>query len=128
MLGDNINTAPWPACGEIDIMEHVGNQLNKIFGTVHYPGFSGGNAVGGNTMISNVTTEFHKYGIEWTPAFIKFSVDDVVFFTFTNSSNLPFNQNFFFILNVAMGGNFGGAVDPAFTQGQLEIDYLRVYQ
>lgn len=128
MLGDNINTAPWPACGEIDIMEHVGNQLNKIFGTVHYPGFSGGNAVGGNTMISNVTTEFHKYGIEWTPAFIKFSVDDVVFFTFTNSSSLPFNQNFFFILNVAMGGNFGGAVDPAFTQGQMEIDYLRVYQ
>ena len=128
MLGDNINTAPWPACGEIDIMEHVGNQLNKIFGTVHYPGFSGGNAVGGNTMISNVTTEFHKYGIEWTPAFIKFSVDDVVFFTFTNTSNLPFNQNFFFILNVAMGGNFGGAVDPAFTEGQMEIDYLRVYQ
>lgn len=128
MLGDNINTAPWPACGEIDIMEHVGNQLNKIFGTLHYPGFSGGNAVGGNTLISNVTTEFHKYGVEWTPAFIKFSVDDVVFFTFTNNNSLPFNQNFFFILNVAMGGNFGGAVDPAFTQGQMEIDYLRVYQ
>lgn len=128
MLGDNINTAPWPACGEIDIMEHVGNQLNKIFGTVHYPGFSGGNAVGGNTMISNVTTEFHKYGVEWTATSIKFSVDDVVFFTFANTSSLPFNQNFFFILNVAMGGNFGGAVDPAFTEGQMEIDYLRVYQ
>lgn len=128
MLGDNINTVNWPACGEIDIMEHVGNQLNKIFGTLHYPGFSGGNAVGGNTMISNVTTEFHKYGVEWTPASIKFSVDDVVFFTFANNSTLPFNQNFFFILNVAMGGNFGGAVDPAFTEGQMEIDYLRVYQ
>mgnify|MGYP003594499460 CR=1 FL=1 len=128
MLGDNIGTAGWPACGEIDIMEHVGNQLNKIFGTVHHPGHSGGNADGGTTMISNVTTEFHRYGVEWTPTTIRFSVDDVVFYTFANNSSLPFNQNFFFILNVAMGGNFGGAVDPAFTEGQLEIDYLRVYQ
>ena len=77
---------------------------------------------------SQCDTEFHRYGVEWTPASIKFSVDDVVFYTFTNSSTLPFNQNFFFILNVAMGGNFGGAVDPAFTTGEMEIDYLRVYQ
>lgn len=128
MLGDNINTVGWPACGEIDIMEHVGNQLNKIYGTVHYPGFSGGNAVGGTTMISNVTTEFHKYAAEWNGSTIKFSVDDVVFFTFNNNSSLPFNQNFFLILNVAMGGNFGGAVDPAFVSANMEIDYIRVYQ
>lgn len=128
MLGDNFNTVGWPACGEIDIMEHVGNQLNKIFGTLHHPGHSGGNADGGFTMISNATTEFHRYGMEWTPASIKFSVDDVVYFTFPNNSSLPFNQPFFFIMNIAMGGNFGGAVDPAFTSGTMEIDYIRVYQ
>lgn len=128
MLGDNISSVGWPACGEIDIMEHVGNQLNKIFGTVHYPGNSGGNAVGGTTTISNVTTEFHRYGIEWNTTTIKFLVDDVVFFTFNNSSSLPFNQNFFLIMNIAMGGNFGGTVDPAFTSGTMEVDYIRVYQ
>jgi beta-glucanase (GH16 family) len=127
MLGSNINTAPWPACGEIDIMEHVGNQPNKIFGTLHYPGRSGGNADGGSVIIPNVTTEFHRYGLEWSAATIKISVDDAVFYTFVNNATSPFNQNFFIILNTALGGNFGGAVDPAFTSGTFEIDYVRVY-
>ncbi|MBI1343122.1 MAG: family 16 glycosylhydrolase [Terrimonas sp.] len=128
MLGNNINTVGWPACGEIDVMEHVGNQLNKIFGTVHHPGHSGGNADGGTVTIANATTEFHTYAAEWTTSSIKFSVDGAVFYTFANSAPLPFNQNFFIILNVAMGGNFGGTVDPAFTSAQMEIDYIRVYQ
>ncbi len=128
MLGDNIGTVGWPACGEIDIMEHVGNQLNKIFGTVHHPGHSGGNADGGTTIIADATTAFHRYGMEWTPTTIKFSVDDVVFYTFANNNTLPFNQNFFLIMNIAMGGNFGGAVDPAFSTGIMEVDYIRVYQ
>lgn len=127
-LGDNFSTVGWPACGEIDIMEHVGNQLNKIFGTLHHPGHSGGNADGGFTIISNATTEFHKYGMEWSPTSIKFSVDDVVYYSFVNNSTLPFNQPFFLIMNIAMGGNFGGAVDPAFTTGTMEVDYIRVYQ
>jgi beta-glucanase (GH16 family) len=128
MLGSNITTNPWPACGEIDIMEHVGNQLNKIFGTLHHPNHSGGNADGGTVVIANATSAFHKYSMEWSPASIKFAVDDAVFYTFTNTSSLPFNQNFFIILNVAMGGNFGGAIDPAFTNAQMEVDYVRVYQ
>jgi len=128
MLGDNISTVSWPACGEIDIMEHVGNQLNKIFGTLHYTGHSGGNASGGSVMIPNVTTEFHIYKTEWTPSTIKFFVDNVPFYTFGNNSTLPFNQKFFIILNIAMGGNFGGAIDPNFTSGTMEIDYVRVYQ
>lgn len=128
MLGDNLSTVGWPACGEIDIMEHIGNQLNKIFGTLHHPGHSGGNGDGSSVVISNATTEFHVYSLEWSAATIKFSVDDVPFYTFTNSASLPFNQNFFIILNVAMGGNFGGAVDPAFTSGTMEIDYVRVYK
>lgn len=128
MLGNNINTVGWPACGEIDIMEHKGSQLNKIYGTVHHPGHSGGNADGGTVTIPNVTTEFHKYAVEWSATTIKFSVDDVVFYTFANVSTLPFNQNFFIILNVAMGGTFGGPVDPGFTSAAMEIDYIRVYQ
>ncbi len=128
MLGNNISTVGWPACGEIDIMEHVGRQQNKIYGTLHYPGRFGGNADGATIDIPNVSTEFQKYTMEWTPTFIKISVNDVVFFTFNNTSTTPFNQNFFLILNVAMGGSFGGAIDPAFVSSTLEIDYVRVYQ
>lgn len=128
MLGNNINTVSWPACGEIDIMEHLGRDLNKIYGTLHYPGRSGGNADGATTMISNATTAFHKYTLDWSATEIKFYVDDVVFKTFANNASVPFNQNFFMILNLAMGGNFGGAVDPSFTNASMEIDYIRVYQ
>jgi hypothetical protein len=128
MLGDNLSSAGWPACGEIDIMEHVGNQLNKIFGTLHHPGHSGANGDGGTVMINNVTTEFHIYSLEWSATTIKFYVDGTPFYTFGNNSTLPFNQNFFIILNVAMGGNFGGTIDPNFTSGTMEVDYVRVYQ
>ena len=128
MLGDNISTVNWPACGEIDIMEHVGKSLNTIYSTLHYPGRFGGNPDGKTTVINNVTTEFHKYGMEWNEANIKFFVDDVLFFTFANSASTPFNQNFFLILNSALGGNFGGPLDPNYTSAEFEIDYVRVYQ
>ena len=128
MLGSNIDNTPWPACGEIDIMEHVANQLNKIFGTIHFPGHSGANGLGGNIIIPTATTDFHRYAVIWTPSSIQFSIDDAVYFNTPNSTGLPFNQNFFIILNVAMGGGFGGTVDPAFTNAQMEVDYVRVYQ
>lgn len=127
MLGSNFASAGWPACGEIDIMEHVGNQQNKIHSTLHHPGHSGGNGDGSSVMIPNVSTQFHKYSLEWSATTLKFMVDDVPFFTFPNTPALPFNQNFFIILNIAMGGNFGGAVDPAFLSGTMEIDYIKVY-
>ena len=128
MLGENISSVGWPACGEIDIMEHVGNQLNKIFGTLHYPGHSGGNSEGGSVMNSTATTDFHVYSVDWSPTVINFYVDDALYYSHVNSANLPFNLNFFIILNVAMGGNFGGAIDPAFTSAAMEVDYVRVYQ
>jgi beta-glucanase (GH16 family) len=127
-LGNNISTAGWPACGEIDIMEHRGSELNKIFGTLHYPGRSGGNADGNTKIISNATTAFHIYTLEWTSSLIKISVDGDLIHSVVNSASIPFNQNFFLILNIAMGGNFGGPVDPAFTNATMEIDYIRVYQ
>ncbi len=127
MLGDNIGTVGWPACGEIDIMEHLGNQLNKIYGTLHYPNHSGGTADGSTTMISNATTEFHIYSLDWRADAIKIYVDNQLFKTFVNSASVPFNQNFFLIVNCAIGGNFGGEIDPNFTSSTFEIDYIRVY-
>jgi beta-glucanase (GH16 family) len=109
-------------------MEHVANQLNKIFGTIHYPGHSGANGVGGNTVISTATSDFHKYTMVWSAASIKFMVDDAVYFTAPVDISTPFNQNFFLIMNLAIGGNFGGTVDPALSNAQMEIDYIRVYQ
>lgn len=127
-LGNNINTVGWPACGEMDIMEHKGSDLNRIYGTLHYPGRSGGNADGNTKVIANATTSFHIYTLEWTSSLIKISVDGDLIHSVINSTAIPFNQNFFFILNIAMGGNFGGPVDPGFTSANMEIDYVRVYQ
>lgn len=128
MLGDNIGTVGWPECGEIDIAEHLGRDLNKIYGTLHYPGRSGSNANGATTMIADATTAFHTYAVEWTPAAIKIYVDAQLYHTVANSATIPFNQNFFILLNLAMGGNFGGAVDPALNNATYEVDYVRVYQ
>ncbi len=128
MLGYNIGTVGWPACGEIDIMEHVGRSLNTIYGTLHYPGRSGGNADGKTKVIANATTEFHLYTLEWNATSIKISADDQLIHIVANSSSIPFHHNFFFILNVAMGGGLGGPVDPAFTNATMEVDYIRVYK
>ena len=128
MLGSNLNTAIWPACGEIDIMEQKGSELNKIYGTLHYPGHSGGSANGSTLVINNSTTEFHIYTLEWTAASIQIAVDGIVYQSVANSAAIPFSHDFFLILNVAMGGTFGGTVDPAFTNATMEVDYIRVYK
>ena len=126
MLGHNYST--WPACGEMDLMEEVGNTPNKVFASLHYPGHSGGNSVTNSTTVANSQSDFNIYKILWTPNSIRFYVNNVLYHSFPNSSSIPFNSNCFLILNVAMGGNFGGAIDPAFTQSTMEVDYVRVYQ
>lgn len=128
MLGDNINIVNWPACGETDIAEHLGRDLNKIYGTLHYPGRSGGSANGNTLIVPDATTAFHNYIVEWSAAEIKIYVDSQLYHTVSNSPSIPFNHNFFILLNLAMGGNFGGAIDPAFTMASFEVDYVRVYQ
>lgn len=127
MLGSNYSSVGWPACGEIDIMEHLGRDLNKIYSSLHYPGYFGGNAVTKTLVIPTATSAFHNYIVEWTPNYIKFYVDTQLFHTFTNKNLLPFNQKFFMIMNMAMGGNFGGAVDPSFVSATMEVDYVKVY-
>jgi len=128
MLGNNISTVGWPACGEIDIMEQNGNNKNIVYGTLHYPQQVNQYGDGATTSVANASTAFHKYSAIWSPTTIQLLVDDVVYYSLPNNSNFPFNQNFFIILNVAMGGTLGGAVDPNFTTDQMEIDYVRVYQ
>ena len=128
MLGQNYATKPWPACGEIDIMEHVGKNQDVILSTLHYPGHFGGSGNTGSKTIPNVSTEFHVYKAVWSPASVTTFVDDVQIHSVPNDGTLPFNSDFFLILNVAMGGNLGGNIDGAFTQSSMEIDYVRVYQ
>jgi hypothetical protein len=128
MLGANFDTVGWPECGEMDIMEHVGNNQNVIYGTLHYPGNSGTDSSGNTTTNPTVSNEFHKYTIEWRPDKILIALDDQVYFSFENTDEFPFDHDFFLILNVAMGGNFGGDIDPNFDESTLEIDYVKVYQ
>ena len=128
MLGADLETNPWPGAGEIDIMEHVGNQQDRIFSTLHFPGNSGGDGVGSSTTVVGVSDGFHIYSAEWSEDDIRFSVDGTVYYVFENNPAFPFNKDFFIIMNVAMGGNFGGNIDPNFVESTLEVDYVRVYQ
>ena len=128
MMGTDISTVGWPACGEADIMEHRGSDLNRITSALHYPGRSGSNPVVATTVIQNATTEFHLYRFDWTATSLKFYVDDKLYHEVQNNSNIPYNKDFFILLNLAMGGGFGGPVDPAFTNATFEVDYVRVYR
>ncbi len=127
MLGANFDKVGWPACGEIDIMEHKGNDLNTIYSTLHYPERFGGNANGDTLKIKSVNT-FHIYTMEWNEKTIKFFVDNKQIHSMENNASLPFNQDFYFIVNLAIGGNFAGAVDEKLTKETMEVDYIRVYQ
>ncbi len=128
MLGANFPEVGWPMAGELDIMEHVGNRQNEIFGSTHDPNNHGGNARTGSTIVSGVSNDFHIYEMEWTATEIRFAVDGNVYHTVSNDASLPFNQDFFFIMNVAMGGTFGGDIDPSFTESTMEVDYIRLFQ
>jgi hypothetical protein len=132
MLGSNITSVGWPACGEIDIMEHVGNNPNTVISAIHTPSSYGNTQNKATTKVQNATTEFHVYGLEWTPEKLVFSVDGNVHYTYSpankNSSTWPFDSNQFIILNIAVGGTLGGTIDPNFTSGTMEIDYVRVYK
>lgn len=128
MLGSDIDTNPWPGAGEIDIMEHVGNNQDVVQGATHDPLNYGGNARVVSTPEDGVSEAFHVYSIVWDETEIAFLIDGRTFGTVANGSNRPFNKPFYFLLNIAMGGNLGGAIDPNFTSATMEVDYIRVYQ
>jgi beta-glucanase (GH16 family) len=109
-------------------MEHVGNDQDRISSALHFPGNSGGNAVTESTIVPGVSDGFFIYAVNWTATEIVFSVDGTVYHTFPNNPSVPYDKEFFLILNQAMGGTFGGTIDPNFNQSTFEIDYVRVYQ
>jgi beta-glucanase (GH16 family) len=134
MLGEDIGTNPWPASGEIDIMEHIGRQPRHIYGTVHGPGYSGSGGVGHFTTFPDQTLseEFHVYAIEWEPEEIRWYVDDEQFFKLT-PAQVPgqwvFDKPFFMLINLAVGGHWPGYPDDSTVFPQfLTVDYVRVYQ
>jgi beta-glucanase (GH16 family) len=136
MLGSNFGSAGWPACGEIDIMEYVGYNPNTVYATVHTNSGSGGNASGNSMSVPSCEEDFHIYGLIWTEDEMIFYVDtpENVLHTYApevkTNDNWPFDQPAFFLLNVAVGGNWGGAqgIDNSIFPQSMEVDYVRVYQ
>ncbi len=129
MLGDDIDFVGWPTCGEIDIMEYRGVNQDQITSALHWPGNSGGDAPFSGRGVTDAETEFHVYELLWERDRLTFSVDGGSSHFFRNITTLmPFDHEFFFIFNVAMGGTLGGTVDPEFTSSTMEIDYIRIYQ
>ncbi|MBS4060149.1 MAG: glycoside hydrolase family 16 protein [Bacteroidetes bacterium] len=134
MLGSNIETVNWPQCGEIDIMELRGQEPHIVHGTIHGPGYSGGNAITkGNALINNrFDKDFHVFAIEWDEDKIDFFVDDYLYQRIEKSDvngEWVYDQPFFMLLNVAVGGTYVGfpTVDTPFPQTMI-IDYVRVYK
>jgi beta-glucanase (GH16 family) len=134
LLGSNIETVGWPQCGEIDIMEYRGQQPNLINGTVHGPGYSGGASVTKSYGFQNnrFDVDFHLFAVEWGKDYLRFYVDDVLYQEIKPEDLLGpwvFNNSFFMILNVAVGGNYVGfpTSETPFPQSMV-IDYVRVYK
>ncbi len=137
MLGSNIDSVGWPTCAEVDIMENIGREPSIIHGTIHGPGYSGGNGLSSSYSLTNnqrFADSFHTFAVEWEPNVVRFYCDGILYKTRT-PADLPagktwvFDHPFFIILNVAVGGYWPGNPDgtTVFPQTML-VDYVRVYQ
>lgn len=137
MLGSDIGTVGWPACGEIDIMENVGFEPSKVHGSLHGPQYSGDNPLTGAYTLPGrlaFSDDFHVFAVEWEPQVLRFYVDNILYETQT-IDNIPshkhwaFDHPFFVLLNVAVGGQWPGNPDAStsFPTSML-VDYVRVYQ
>ncbi|MBT8206175.1 MAG: glycoside hydrolase family 16 protein [Eudoraea sp.] len=129
-FGNQYGSVGWPACGEIDIMEQRGWDKTTTIGFFHW-----GDTVtqeyknaGGDKTVSNTSDEYHLYTLEWDTSSMKIMVDEVPVYELSNTSDKPFDNAHYLLLNIAMGGNLGGSVDVGFTEDVMEIDYVRVYQ
>ncbi|WP_296317139.1 glycoside hydrolase family 16 protein [Winogradskyella sp. UBA3174] len=140
ILGNDCAENTWPQCGEIDIMEYLGDELTTTFGSAHGPGFSGADAITKDYVLDSdrFDTGFHVFGIEWAPNYINYYVDgdlyqqitrEVIFDETDGEGEWVFDNPFYIILNVAIGGNFPGSPnsETVFPQTML-VDYVRVYK
>ncbi|MET0594653.1 MAG: family 16 glycosylhydrolase [Polyangiaceae bacterium] len=136
MLGNDIGTAGWPSCGEIDIMENIGKEPSIVHGSLHGPGYSGGNPLGQAYTLPNAqkyADAFHTFAVEWEQNVVRFYMDDILYGTKTPSdtpsgTKWVYEHPFYLLLNVAVGGNWPGVPDGTTTFPQtLTIDYVRVY-
>ncbi len=135
MLGNNFGAVRWPLCGEIDIMEQIGREPRTIHGTIHGPGYSGGEGIGkAYTLPTDFAQAFHVFALEWEPEALRWYVDGVLYQTRT-PADLPegtrwvFDRPFFLILNLAVGGGWPGAPDATTRfPARMLVDYVRVYE
>ena len=135
LLGANVDTVGWPDCGEIDIMENRGQEPMKVSGSLHGPGYSGGNALTANRYLDGEVGfdgAFHTFGVEWTPDWIAWDLDGktwqvVVRADLPAGAKWVFDHPFYLILNLAVGGSYVGAPDPSVLPQSLVVDWVRVY-
>ncbi|MCX7845106.1 MAG: carbohydrate binding domain-containing protein [Dictyoglomaceae bacterium] len=135
-LGEDITQVGWPTCGEIDVMELLGHEPNKVYGTVHGPGYSGAQSVGGSYKLpsGDLTQDFNIFAVEWDPIGIKWYVNNVKFFQVTKpeldfKGGWVFDHSFFIIMNVAVGGYWPGYPDETTVFPQrMYVDYIKVYK
>lgn len=132
MLPDSDVHGPWPASGEIDIMEHWSWDADAVYGSAHSMRFNvaNGNVQTGRKAVLSPSTRFHVYSIDWTPSGIQWLVDGVPFYSITNaggSDAYPFDSKFHFVLNVAVEGKSPGK-EGTWSKRRMDIDYVRVYQ
>jgi beta-glucanase (GH16 family) len=133
LLGDNITEVSWPRCGEIDIMEMRGQAPHMIYGTIHGPGYSAGNGITKGYALTNgrFDTQFHLFAVEWDADKIDFFVDDFLYQRIERADvpgDWVFDESFFLILNIAVGGTYVGfpTNQTPFPQ-EMVVDYIRVY-
>ncbi len=135
-LGTNMSAVGWPACGEIDIMEFVGYAPGVIHANIHTRRYNHvqNTGKGSSTQVPDASDAFHVYAVEWTPTELRFFVDDRPYFTYANDGSgrdaWPFDQDQYLILNLAIGGAWGGrkGVDEEAFPQRMEIDYVRVFK
>lgn len=134
MLGDNFPTAGWPTCGEIDIMEFLGHELTKVYSTIHFRAGTGSRNISKSfTNSTPIPDEYHVYSLVWETDKMRMLIDDKLIGEFQASdiggAAYPFNEKFFFLLNVAVGGNWPGSPNATtyFPQWMF-VDYVRVFQ
>lgn len=132
MLGNDLASATWPQCGEIDIIEIRGRDPRTLVGTIHGPGYFGDHGSGTEIDTENdMSAEFHTFAVEWLPGSITWFFDDRAYQTKTADDVAPnqwvFDHPFYIIANLAMGGGFTGDIDPALKEAQFAIDHIRVY-